>query len=923
MDNKDRKNRQKEDRNQASGNSRKTPAGDSNPDKNKNSRDEESANESRDSSENKQGDQNSAEETSREQKSETTSQQPDKKPQDKPIGKKNKETEEKDQDIHVDVDVEADKVNINVNLKTGKPKSGKEDKRTGNLEKPGKKDSEERQDTGKKEPSGKEQKHETKSAEVEDEKPAEKTREEKKESGKEEPSKKEQEKKNKPTKEDEKSSEKEQEQGAKPKKDKKSSERSTEEKKESGKEEKQEKDHKAHSGKGSQEENGHDGQSEEDREKDHEHSDHGEDHHKHMLKDFKKRFWISLAIAIPILALSEMIQNWFGYELEFTGSKYVLGGLGLAIYLYGGWPFLRGMKDEIKDRYPGMMTLIAIAITVAWGYSFAITLGMEGMDFYWELATLVVIMLLGHWLEMKSILGASRALEELMELMPDTAHRIKENGDTEEVKITELKNGDRILVKPGEKIAADGNVVDGKSSVNESMLTGESKPVEKKKGDEVIGGAVNESGSITVEVERTGDESYLNQMVEMVQEAQKSKSKTQRLADKAALILTIVALTGGLATFLVWFLVMDREMVFAIERAVTVMIIACPHALGLAIPLVVAISTSISAKKGLLIRNRSAFELCRKLDVILFDKTGTLTKGEFGVTTIESLDEEWDEEKVLTWAASMEKKSEHPLAAGILKKAKEKNLELLNAEDYENITGQGIKARINGQEVIIAGGNYLEEKNIPADANPDAKGTVIYLVVENEPKGYLALADEVREDSKEAVKTLHENDIEVFMVTGDREQVAKEVSEELGIEGYFANVRPEKKQDKIKEFQEKGKIVAMTGDGVNDAPALAQADVGIAVGSGTDVAAETADIILANSNPKDIVKLILFGKATYNKMVQNLFWATAYNVVAIPLAAGVLYQQGILVNPAVGAIVMSISTIIVAVNAQLLRYKLK
>ena len=507
------------------------------------------------------------------------------------------------------------------------------------------------------------------------------------------------------------------------------------------------------------------------------HEEHGEEHHKHMLEDFKKRFWFSLIIAIPILALSEMIQNWFGFKLEFTGSKYVLGGLGLAIYIYGGWPFLKGMKKEIQDRYPGMMTLIAVAISVAWAYSFAITLGMEGVDFYWELATLVVIMLLGHWLEMKSILGASQALEELMELMPDTASRIIENGDTEEVKVTELKNGDRILIKPGEKIAADGSVVEGKSSVNESMLTGESKPVEKKKGDEVIGGAVNESGSLTVEVERTGKESYLNQMVDMVKEAQKSKSKTQRLADKAALILTIVALTGGVITFLVWFLFMERELVFAIERAVTVMIIACPHALGLAIPLVVAISTSISAKQGLLIRNRSAFEMCRKLDIVLFDKTGTLTKGEFGVTTVESLDEEWDEEKLLTWAASIEKKSEHPLAAGILKKAKEKDLELLDVEDYENITGQGIRAEMNGKKVIIAGGSYLKEKNIPTNANPDTKGTIIYLVVDNAPKGYLVLADEVREDSKEAVKTLHKNDIEVYMITGDSEQVAKEVSE--------------------------------------------------------------------------------------------------------------------------------------------------
>lgn len=718
------------------------------------------------------------------------------------------------------------------------------------------------------------------------------------------------------TEESEKSSEKETE-------DKKEIEKSSGQDKETKSPEEDEKDKKV-SGKAENQKE-HDDHAAQKNHKENDNGDagHGEEHHKHMLKDFKRRFWFSLILAIPILALSEMIQNWFGYELEFTGSKYVLGGLGLAIYLYGGWPFLKGMKREVQDRYPGMMTLIAVAITVAWAYSFAITLGMEGVDFYWELATLVVIMLLGHWMEMKSILGASRALEELMELMPDTAFRIKENGDTEEVKVTDLKNGDRILIKPGEKIAADGAVVEGKSSVNESMLTGESKPVEKKKGDEVIGGAVNESGSLTIEVERTGEESYLNQMVDMVKEAQKSKSKTQRLADKAALILTIVALTGGLATFLVWFLLMEKELVFAIERAVTVMIIACPHALGLAIPLVVAISTSISAKQGLLIRNRSAFEMCRKLDVVLFDKTGTLTKGEFGVTRVESLDAQWDEEKVLTWAASVEKKSEHPLAAGILKKAKENDLELLDVEDYGNITGQGIRAEINGKKVIIAGTSYLKEKNIPTDAKPDTKGTVIYLVVDNEPKGYLALADEVREDSKEALKTLHEHDIEVYMITGDSEQVAKEVSEELGIEGYFANVLPEQKQDKIKEFQDKGRIVAMTGDGVNDAPALAQANVGIAVGSGTDVAAETADIILANSNPKDIVKLILFGKATYNKMIQNLFWATAYNIVAIPLAAGVLYQQGIMVNPAVGAIVMSISTIIVAANAQLLRYKLK
>ena len=650
--------------------------------------------------------------------------------------------------------------------------------------------------------------------------------------------------------------------------------------------------------------------------------DHG-DHHEHMLADFKKRFWISLIITIPILALSEMIQMWFNYQLVFPGSSYILGALGTFIFFYGGWPFLKGFYDEIRDKAPGMMTLIAVAITVAYTYSFAITLGLEGMDFYWELATLIVIMLMGHWVEMKSVMGASRALEKLVELMPDTAHKLNEGGDIVEVPVNELKGGDKIQVKPGEKIPADGHVLDGRTSINESMLTGESMPVEKKKGDKVIGGSVNESGTVTVSVEKTGEDSYLNKVITLVKEAQKSKSKTQRLADKAAFVLTIVALVAGFATFFVWYYIAERELVFAIERMVTVMVISCPHALGLAIPLVVAISTAISAKNGLLIRNRSSFELARKVDVILFDKTGTLTTGVFGVTQVVSMNKDWDEKKILTWAASMEKNSEHPLAGGILKKAKEENIELLKAENFENITGQGIKASIEGNEVVMAGPKFLEKNKIHVETKYDGVETVIYLVVDGEVKGYLAMADVVRAESKEAVKTLHENNIEVFMVTGDNERVAKAVSDELGIEGYFANVLPEEKQDKIRELQKKGKIVAMTGDGVNDAPALAQADVGIAVGSGTDVAAETADIILVNSNPKDIVNLILFGKATYRKMVQNLIWATGYNVIAIPLAAGVLYNQGIVINPAIGAVIMSLSTIIVAVNAQLLKISVK
>lgn len=656
----------------------------------------------------------------------------------------------------------------------------------------------------------------------------------------------------------------------------------------------------------------------------HEHNESAhEGHHGHMLSDFKKRFWVSLIITIPILALSEMIQAWFGFQLIFPGSEYVLGALGTFIYFYGGWPFLKGLTDELKERAPGMMTLIGVAISVAWAYSFAITLGMPGMDFYWELATLIVIMLLGHWLEMKSVMGASRALEKLVELMPDTAHKYRDNGDTEEVSVKELKNGDKILIKPGEKVPADGKVTDGQSSVNESMLTGESMPVEKKAGDEVIAGSINEAGSLSVLVEKTGKDSYLNKVITLVKEAQKSKSKTQRLADKAAFVLTMVALAGGFITFIGWYFFAGSEPVFAIERMVTVMVISCPHALGLAIPLVIAISTAISAKKGLLIRNRSAFELSRKVDVVIFDKTGTLTKGEFGVTHIEPLDEAWDSEKILTWAASLEKNSEHPLAAGILKKAKEANISLLEVKNFENITGQGIKAEVEDQQAVMAGPKYLEKNGIQVKAKSEGIETIIYLLVNNKPTGYLALADVVRPESKEAVKTLHENNIEVLMATGDNERVAKAVSKELGIEGYFANVLPEEKQERIKALQRKGKKVAMSGDGVNDAPALAQADVGIAVGSGTDIAAETADIILVNSNPKDIVSLILFGKATYRKMVQNLIWATAYNVVAIPLAAGVLYHQGIVINPAIGAVIMSLSTIIVAVNAQLLKVNLK
>ena len=657
----------------------------------------------------------------------------------------------------------------------------------------------------------------------------------------------------------------------------------------------------------------------------HDHKEHDHSgHHRHMIEDFKRRFWISLVLTFPILALSPMIQEWIGVNWQFTGSNYVLAALSSVVFFYGGWPFLKGLFDELKNKQPGMMTLIAIAISVAWGYSTAVAFGLEGMSFYWELATLVDIMLLGHWLEMRSVLGASKALEKLAQLMPDTAHRVKDDGNTEEVSINDLKSGDVIQIKPGEKIPADGTITEGKSSVNESMLTGESKPVDKSKGDEVIGGAVNQQGTLKVEVQRTGEDSYLSKVINMVKEAQGSKSKTQRLADKAAFWLTIVALVAGFGTLAAW-LMAGFEFVVALERMVTVMVITCPHALGLAIPLVAAISTAVSAQNGLLIRNRTAFENSRKIDVIIFDKTGTLTKGDFGINRIESFAEGWDEKKILQYAAAMERNSEHPIAAGIMKKAEEDDLDFPEAKDFENITGQGVKGKVEGKEVLIVGPNYLKEKNIdiPEGAEDEAIETIVFLLVAGELKGLIGLADVIREESAEAVKTLQENDIKVYMLTGDNEKVAKSVSDELNMDGYFAEVLPDQKQAKVKELQEQGYTVAMTGDGVNDAPALAQADVGIAIGEGMDVAAETADIILVNSNPKDVVKLILFGKATHRKMIQNLFWATAYNVVAIPLAAGVLYKWGIMISPAIGAVVMSLSTIIVALNAQLLRRSMK
>jgi len=644
-------------------------------------------------------------------------------------------------------------------------------------------------------------------------------------------------------------------------------------------------------------------------------------HHIMMIVDFKRRFIVSLIFTIPILLLSPIIQEWLGFNLSFAGSNYLLFLLSTFVFFYGGWPFLKGIIQELKSKILGMMTLIAVAISVAYFYSTAVVFGLNGEVFFWELATLIDIMLLGHWIEMKSVLGASNALEKLAQLMPDTAHIMKGN-DIIEVKIGELSKGDRVLVKPGEKIPSDGVVVNGNSYVNESMLTGESKPVEKKEGDGVIGGSINGDGSLEILVKNIGDDSYLSKVITLVQEAQKSKSKTQLLADKAAFWLTVIALTIGFTTLLIW-LLSGKDIAFSIERMATVMVITCPHALGLAVPLVVAISTTLSAKNGLLIRNRNAFENSRKITTVVFDKTGTLTEGKFGVSSVQSFDKEFDEKENVRLAASLEKNSEHPIATGILAKARELNVVTLDVSDFQAIKGKGVEGIINGKSVRIVSPGYLREKGIqlPENLKTGESDTVVFIVVDDRLVGVVSLSDKIRMESQGAIRQLKKAGIKCWMLTGDNKKTAKTVADELQLDGFFAEVLPQEKQEKIKELQSDGEFVAMTGDGVNDAPALAQADVGIAIGSGTDVAAETADIILVNSNPDDVSSLILFGKSTYRKMVQNLFWATGYNVVAIPLAAGVLYGEGILLTPAIGAIFMSVSTVIVAINAKLLRIK--
>lgn len=646
-----------------------------------------------------------------------------------------------------------------------------------------------------------------------------------------------------------------------------------------------------------------------------------------MVRDFRQRFWICLSLTLPVLLLSDMIREWIGLHdtLSFPGDVWVLLGISTIVFVYGGYPFFKGLVEELRDKRPGMMTLVAMAITIAYAYSTGVVFGLSGSMFFWETVTLIDLMLLGHWIEMRSVLGASRALDELVRLMPSDAHRVTPDGSFEEVPISVLEPGDRVAVRPGERVPADGIVREGSSSVNESMLTGESRPVSKAEGDNVVAGAVNGTGSMVFEVTKTGNESYLSQVISMVREAQGSRSRAQDLANRAAFLLTVIAIAAGLATFLIWYVIVGNGLAFSLERMVTVMVITCPHALGLAVPLVVAASTSLSARHGLLIRDRAAFERARDLDTIVFDKTGTLTKGEFGVTDVLVFDSETDEQEILRLAAAVERHSEHPLAEGVLASAEERDITLPEAHDFTALTGRGIQAVVEDATIRVLSPGGIAEQGLTYEGDdPDrlsAQGkTVVFLVRNERLLGALALADVIREESREAVTRLHEMEIDVIMLTGDKREVAEWVAGEIGLDMAIAEVLPNEKSDRIAELQAKGRHVAMTGDGVNDAPALAKADLGIAIGAGTDVAVETADVVLVRSDPRDAVSIIGLARATYRKMRQNLWYAAGYNIVAIPLAAGALSGFGIILSPAVGAVLMSLSTVVVAINARLLKF---
>jgi Cu2+-exporting ATPase len=652
----------------------------------------------------------------------------------------------------------------------------------------------------------------------------------------------------------------------------------------------------------------------------------GHDQHKgHSPEMFRDKFWLSFLLALPVVFWSADIQALLGYRApEFPGSALIPPSLGTAVFLYGGWVFLKGAWRELRARLPGMMTLISLAITVAFVFSWVVQLGLvEAHALWWELATLVTIMLLGHWIEMRSIAQAQGALQELAKLLPDTATRVTDQGE-ETVLVAELRDGDIVLVRPGESVPADGVVRRGESDVNEAMITGESRPVKKGEGDEVIAGTINGEGSLRVEVTGTGEKTKLSGIMRLVAEAQKSKSRAQHLADRAAQLLTGVAVAAGAITLVVWQLI-GAPIDFSIVRVVTVLVIACPHALGLAVPLVVAISTTLGARGGLLIRDRRGLEEARNLNAVIFDKTGTLTLGEFRV--VEMAAAGVAEEEALRLAASVESESEHPIARGIVKTAEERGIQISSADGFRAITGKGVAASVDGSEYHIGGPALLkaEDARVPGGLQEAAERAAsrgqaaIYLLREGAALAVFAVADAVREESRDAVRALHERGIEVAMLTGDARAVANAVAEELEIDTVFAEVLPEEKASKVRELQAQGKKVAMVGDGVNDAPALATADIGIAIGAGTDVAVEAGHIVLVRSDPRDIPRIVTLSRATYRKMLQNLWWAAGYNIFAIPLAAGVLAAWGILLTPALGAVLMSASTVVVAINAQLLR----
>jgi P-type Cu2+ transporter len=652
---------------------------------------------------------------------------------------------------------------------------------------------------------------------------------------------------------------------------------------------------------------------------------HADAHEGHHVEDFKRRFWVALVLTIPIVFYAELPQELLGYTAPaFPGSEFLPLVLGTVVYFYGGTPFLQGAVRELRVATPGMMTLIAMAITVAYGYSLAVEFFIAGEPLYWELATLVTIMLLGHWIEMRAVGRARGALAELAKLMPDTAERVV-NGATEEIPLDRIELGDLLLVRPGAKVPADGQVEQGESHVNEAMITGESRPVRKVPGEQVIAGTVNQDGSLRVRVDKVGEDTALAGIMRLVDSAQQSRSQAQALADRAAYWLTIIAIVAGTITLVAW-LASDRGANFAFERMVTVLVIACPHALGLAIPLVISISTTLAARNGLLVRDRLALEQARELRVVVFDKTGTLTKGEFGVVGIATAGG-FGEEEALAVMAAVEGDSEHTIARSMREEAQGRDLALPEVTSFEALPGRGVRAVVDGRELMAGGPRLLEslglelprELRVASTQWGEEGKTVVYLVREGGPVAAFALADVVRPESHEAVNRLKEMGIRVAMLTGDSEAVARSVSRELGIDEFFAQVLPEHKADKVRELKGRGGRVAMVGDGINDAPALLTADVGIAIGAGTNVAVESAGIILVRNDPRDVVRIVELSRASYRKMIQNLGWATGYNVVAIPLAAGVLAPLGIFLAPAVGAVLMSASTVIVAINAQFLR----